>query len=82
MTSKIHINSWIEKAQMDFYTMFIKAWIPFNAWYLKEFYDEGSNRISDKNIIDYLKSNSNKYRDKIISLLKGTDNITVLPPVS
>ncbi|MEQ8572464.1 MAG: hypothetical protein RIB63_00270, partial [Fulvivirga sp.] len=59
----------------DYYTMFIKSWIPFNAWYMKDFYDESSTpkRTSDRSIIDFLNANSNKYRDKIKSLLRGTD---------
>ncbi|MEW7399143.1 hypothetical protein AB2S31_02770 [Elizabethkingia anophelis] len=63
------IDNWINRSGMDYYTMFIKTWIPFNAWYMINFYDEPQNRTSDKNIIDYIKDNSNKYRDKIKSLL-------------
>ena len=77
MATNTHINNWIERAELDYYTMFIKTWIPFNAWYMRDFYDDSITppRTSDKAIIDYLNSNSNKYRDKIKSLLRGTDDV-------
>ena len=71
-----HINNWIDKADPDYYTMFIKAWIPYNAWYMNNFYDEDNNRTSDKTIINYIKNNSNKYRDKIISILNNTTEVS------
>jgi len=75
MATNTHINNWIDRAELDYYTMFIKTWIPFNAWYMRDFYDEALNRTSDKSIIEFLNSNSNKYRDKIKSLLKGSDDV-------
>lgn len=75
MATNTHINNWIDRAELDYYTMFIKTWIPFNAWYMRDFYDESLNRTSDKSIIEFLNSNSNKYRDKIKSLLRGTDDV-------
>lgn len=73
MTTATHIKNWLDRSYLDYYTMFIKVWIPYNAWYMRDFYDESLQRTSDKSIIDYLKDNSNKYRDKIKSLLKGND---------
>ena len=26
-----HLNKWKERANIDFFTEFVKAWIPFNA---------------------------------------------------
>lgn len=75
MATNTHINNWIDRAELDYYTMFIKTWIPFNAWYMRDFYDESANRTSDKSIIEFLNSNSNKYRDKIKSLLRGVDDV-------
>ena len=77
MATNTHINKWIKRAELDYYTMFIKTWIPFNAWYMRDFYDDSITppRTSDKAIIDYLNSNSNKYRDKIKRLLRGTDDV-------
>lgn len=69
-----HINNWIDRAELDYYTMFIKTWIPYNAWYMHNFYDEDQSRTSDKDIINYIKNNSNKYRDKIRSLINGSSD--------
>ena len=76
MGTNTHINNWINRAELDYYSMFIKTWIPFNAWYMRDFYDESTvpPRTSDKSIIEYLNASSNKYRDKIKSLLRGTDD--------
>lgn len=78
MATNTHINNWIDRAELDYYTMFIKTWIPFNAWYMRDFYDDSITppRTSDKSIIDFLNSNSNKYRDKIKSLLRGNDDVS------
>src|ERR1043166_4921425 len=75
MATNTHIERWISRAEMDYYTMFIKTWIPFNSWYMRDFYDENSSpkRLSDRNIIDYLISNDNKYKSKIQNLLRGGD---------
>lgn len=74
MSIKTHIMNWIEKANpqnQDYYILFIKAWIPYNAWYMNDFYDEDNHRTNDRSIIGYIKNNSNKYRDRIIALLGG-----------
>lgn len=75
MPTNTHIERWIGRAEMDYYIMFIKTWIPFNAWYMRDFYDDSSTpkRTSDREIIDYLIANDNKYKSKIQNLLKGAD---------
>jgi hypothetical protein len=80
MSINTHINNWINKAEPDYYTMFIKTWIPYNAWYMHNFYDEDASpkRTNDKEIIYYIKNNNNKYKDRIISLLRGTDEVSTL----
>ncbi|TPD71279.1 hypothetical protein [Flavobacterium microcysteis] len=75
--ANIYLENWIKKSELDFYTMFIKTWLPFNAWYMNQFYDETANRTSDRSIIDHIKNNSNRYRDKIISLLRNNDNDSI-----
>ena len=69
------ISKWIDKSEPDFYTLFIKAWIPYNSWYMSNFYDEDASpkRTSDKDIISYIKANSNAYKDKIVTLLRNND---------
>lgn len=76
MSINTAISKWIEKSEPDFYTLFIKAWIPYNSWYMHNFYDEDANprRTSDKDIIGYIKTNSNVYKDKIITLLRNNDD--------
>ncbi len=80
MSINTHINNWISRAEfVDYYSLFISAWIPYNAWYMHNFYDENSNpkRETDAAIISHINSTSNTYRDKIISLLRGTDTAAV-----
>lgn len=71
MSINTSISKWIEKSELviDYYTMFIKVWIPFNAWYMHNFYDEDEKRTSDRSIIDHIKDNDNPYKDKIKNLL-------------
>lgn len=79
MSINTHINNWINKAEPDYYSMFIKAWIPYNAWYMHNFYDEDATpkRTSDKDIIHHIKTNSNKYKNRIIALLRGNDDLSI-----
>ena len=74
MAINTHIKNWIDKSDPDYYIMFIKAWIPYNAWYMHNFYNENERRINDKSIIRYIQNNPNKYKDKIISLINGNDD--------
>lgn len=76
MSINTTINKWLEKADPDYYTFFIKSWIPYNAWYMHNFYDEDASpkRTNDREIIDYIKGNSNYYKDKIRALLYGSDS--------
>lgn len=78
MATNTHIERWISRAEMDYYTMFIKTWIPFNSWYMRDFYDENATpkRTSDREIIDFLISNDNKYKSKIQNLLRGSDEVS------
>lgn len=76
MSINTAISKWIDKSEPDFYTLFIKAWIPYNSWYMHNFYDEDASprRANDKEIIGYIKNNSNVYKDKIITLLRNSDD--------
>lgn len=69
MANTIYIDKWFERANVDYYTMFIKSWIPYNAWYNKVIAPMSGNK--DVDCIDYICNNSNKYKDKIASLLRG-----------
>lgn len=74
MAINTHIKNWIDRSDPDYYIMFIKAWIPYNAWYMHNFYNEDEKCTSDKSIIRYIQNNPNKYKDKIISLINGNDD--------
>lgn len=74
MSINTSIAKWLEKAEPDYYTLFIKVWIPYNAWYMHNFYDEDANppRINDRDIIYFIKNNSNAYKNAIAGLLNST----------
>ena len=63
-------EKWKSLADVDYFTQFVKAWIPFNAWY-KNYFPELD---SDRKAIDEIESKSNKFRDKLSSLINGSDN--------
>lgn len=63
-------EKWKSLASIDYFTQFVKAWIPFNAWY-KNYYP---NLKTDREAINEIKTQSNKFRNKLISLLKDLGN--------
>ncbi|KAA6346218.1 hypothetical protein EZS27_006244 [termite gut metagenome] len=69
MVTKLHIDNWITKAEPDYYTMFIKAWIPFNAWYFTEY---GTKK--DSEAISKIKGTNNKIKNRIKALLDNNGN--------
>lgn len=69
--SDIHLDNWLKRVDIDFYIMFIQAWIPFNAWYNKNYFDENNNLKSDRELIDYIKRNDNAYKNRIKNLILG-----------
>lgn len=69
MATKLHIDNWIAKAEPDFYTMFVKVWIPFNAWYFTEY-----NTKNDSVALKQIKDTRNKIRNRIEALLLNDDN--------
>jgi len=61
---------WKVLASIDYFTQFVKAWIPFNAWYKNVFPDIER----DREIIEQIKSSSNVFKNKLLSLIDGSDN--------
>lgn len=59
-----HAEKWKALADIDYFTQFIKAWIPFNAWYMTYY----PNLTTDRQAINEIKSTSNKFRDRLIAL--------------
>lgn len=66
----MHLQKWIEHSNADYYTMFINSWIPFNAWYQETYYDEQTCK-TDKLMVEQVKNNDNKYKNKLKNLLEG-----------
>lgn len=64
MPGAVHIDQWLQRAEPDFYAMFINVWIPFNAWYVHEYQEE-----SDSTCLSQICSTENNYRIKIKKLL-------------
>ena len=51
-----NIDNWIRQSDPDYYMLFVKAWIPFNAWYVAEMPDLKKN---DRLLIKELQDNPN-----------------------
>lgn len=73
----IFLQNWLERSRPDYCLMFIHAWIPFNAWFRDEFYDVNA-RNGDRELIDRLKTQPNKIKNRIIALLQGQSNDALL----
>lgn len=74
MATISNIRQWLEASDPDYYMMFVKAFIPYNAWYMINFYSEDEKRTNDRAIMDFMKEakpGENVYKDKIINLLKN-----------
>ena len=76
--SQIYLDDWLKKTEIDYYQMFILSWIPFNAWYMKVYYDYENRIESDKEIINKIKTEENPFRSKIINLLNGSNQESTL----
>lgn len=64
-------RDWISRIdiEIDYYSAFIKAWIAFNSWYRSEYADR-----TDRAIIERLKSQSNRFKGYIETLLDPNNN--------
>jgi hypothetical protein len=63
-------EKWKNLASIDYFTQFVKAWIPFNAWY-KNYYPDLK---TDREAINEIKAHHNKFRNRLVSLLDNGDN--------
>ena len=61
------IEKWVNKSEIDYMTYFIKTWIPFNAWYNRN-YLNGSDRAK---IQEIKKDSGNAFYKAISDLLEG-----------
>jgi hypothetical protein len=69
--NKFHGNvpAWLSLSEIDYFTQFVKAWIPFNAWFSTTYYGENQ----DREIINKIKRETNPFRDKIVTYLLSSD---------
>ena len=65
-------DAWKALSNIDYFTHFVKAWIPFNAWYRNSY----PALESDAAIMQQIKTQYNSCRNRIISLIENpeTDN--------
>lgn len=61
---KDNLKRWREAAEIDWFSQFIKAWIPFNAWMTDTFGD-----LSDREMLDRIKAGNNVVYNRIIPML-------------
>lgn len=67
MASTENLRRWIEHSNIDYVTYFIKAWIPFNAWYTSHFPALDGERAK----INATKNNANPVRNGINAYLEN-----------
>lgn len=67
MASTENLRRWIEQSNIDYVTYFIKAWIPFNAWYTSHFPTLDGERAK----INATKNNANPVRNGISTYLEN-----------
>ena len=58
---------WLALAEPDYLILFVKAWIPFNAWYSNTY----APLKQDRQILTEIKNNPNLFRNKLTALLSG-----------
>jgi len=63
-----NIVRWIQQSDIDYIGHFIKAWIPFNAWYNSSF----PTLHTDRDKISAIKSQPNSVRNGINSLMESS----------
>lgn len=61
---KDNLKQWRDSARIDWFSQFIKAWIPFNAWMTDTFGD-----LSDRELLDHVKVGSNVVYNRIVPIL-------------
>lgn len=61
---KDNLRLWRDSAQVNWFSQFIKAWIPFNAWMTDTYGDLG-----DRNLLDRVKGGSNVVYNRIVPIL-------------
>ena len=61
---KDNLKQWRDSARIDWFSQFIKAWIPFNAWMTDTFGD-----LNDRDLLDQVKNGGNVIYNRIVPIL-------------
>lgn len=69
--SRENISLWLQQSEPDYYLFFLKAWIPFNAWYVAE-YPELQKKDCD--IISKLQESADSKPRRIIENFLSNSN--------
>ena len=59
-----NLKRWRDVAEVDWFSQFIKAWIPFNAWMTDTYGD-----ISDREMLDHVKGTANVVKNKALPMM-------------
>jgi hypothetical protein len=62
-------DAWKALSNIDYFTYFVKAWIPFNAWYRNNY----PALESDAEIMQQIKTQHNSFRNRIVSLIENPE---------
>jgi hypothetical protein len=63
-TLKDNLSRWRDAAEIDWFSQFIKAWIPFNAWLTDTYGD-----LADRTLLDNVKAGGNVIYNRIVPML-------------
>lgn len=61
-------EKWKALANIDYFTHFVKAWIPFNAWYRNCY----PALRTDAEIMQEIKTSNNRFKNRLVSLIEGS----------
>lgn len=64
MAAKDNWKQWRDSAEIDWFSHFIKAWIPFNGWMTYTF-----GELNDRDLLDNVKNGGNVVSNRIVSML-------------
>jgi hypothetical protein len=59
-----NLKRWRDAAEVDWFSQFIKAWIPFNAWMTDTYGD-----LPDKDLLDKVKGTANVVKNRTVPML-------------
>lgn len=59
-----NLKRWRDVAEVDWFSQFIKAWIPFNAWLTDTYGD-----LSDRELLDRVKAGGNVVKNKTLPMM-------------